>query len=77
MRPLLELRNPGRLHGLLFDIDEKLTTEGKLTAEVYAAMERLKRAGKLLVPITGRPACCGVANVARFAELAAHLLGDR
>jgi len=56
MRPLQELRDPGRLRGLLFDIDETLTTEGKLTAEAYAAMERLKRAGKLLVPITGRPA---------------------
>jgi HAD superfamily hydrolase (TIGR01484 family) len=56
MRPLRELRDPGRLRGLLFDIDETLTTEGKLTADAYAAMERLKRAGKLLVPITGRPA---------------------
>jgi len=56
MRPLRELRDPGRVRGLLVDIDETLTTEGKLTAEAYAAMERLKRAGKLLVPITGRPA---------------------
>ena len=56
MRPLRELRDPGRMRGLLFDIDETLTTEGKLTADAYAAMERLKRAGKLLVPITGRPA---------------------
>jgi len=56
MKPLRELRGPGRLRGLLFDIDETLTTEGKLTAESYGAMERLKRAGKLLVPITGRPA---------------------
>jgi HAD superfamily hydrolase (TIGR01484 family) len=56
MKPLRELREPGRLRGLLFDIDETLTTEGKLTAEAYAAMERLKRAGKLLVPVTGRPA---------------------
>ena len=56
MRPLRELRDAGRMRGLLFDIDETLTTEGKLTAEAYAAMERLKRAGRLLVPITGRPA---------------------
>jgi HAD superfamily hydrolase (TIGR01484 family) len=56
MKPLRELRDAGRIRGLLFDIDETLTTEGKLTAEAYAAMERLKRAGKLLVPITGRPA---------------------
>jgi len=56
MKPLRELRDPGRIRGLLFDIDETLTTEGKLTAEAYAAMERLQRAGKLVVPVTGRPA---------------------
>jgi hypothetical protein len=50
------MRDAGRLRGLLFDIDETLTTEGKLTAEAYVAMERLKRAGRLVVPITGRPA---------------------
>jgi len=56
MRPLAELPAPARLRGLLFDIDETLTTDGKLTAGAYAAMERLKRAGRLVVPITGRPA---------------------
>jgi HAD superfamily hydrolase (TIGR01484 family) len=56
MKPLRELQDPRRLRGLLFDIDDTLTTEGRLTAEAYAAMERLKRAGRLLVPITGRPA---------------------
>lgn len=56
MSPLSGLHNPGRIRGLLFDIDETLTTDGKLTAEAYDAMERLKRAGKLLVPVTGRPA---------------------
>jgi HAD superfamily hydrolase (TIGR01484 family) len=56
MKPLAELRDAQRLRGLLFDIDDTLTTEGRLTAEAYGAMERLKRAGKLLVPITGRPA---------------------
>jgi len=50
------MRDAPHLRGLLFDIDDTLTTEGRLTAEAYAAMERLKRAGKLLVPITGRPA---------------------
>ena len=56
MKPLSELRDAGRLRGLLFDIDETLTTDGRLTAEAYVAMERLKRAGKLVIPITGRPA---------------------
>jgi HAD superfamily hydrolase (TIGR01484 family) len=56
VKPLRELRDAGRLRGLLFDVDETLTTEGRLTAEAYAAMERLQRAGRLVVPITGRPA---------------------
>ena len=56
MKPLAELRDAQHIRGLLFDIDDTLTTEGRLTAEAYGAMERLKRAGKLLVPITGRPA---------------------
>ena len=56
IRPLSELRDPRGIRGLLFDIDETLTTEGKLTAQAYGAMEQLKRAGRLLVAITGRPA---------------------
>ncbi len=56
MKPLVELRDPERIRGLLFDIDETLTTEGKLTAGAYSAMARLQRAGRILVPITGRPA---------------------
>ena len=55
MRPLAEWQ-PGRIRGLLFDIDDTLTTHGKLTAAAYAAMERLKAAGRIVVPITGRPA---------------------
>ena len=56
MRPLAELRDAGRMRGLLFDIDETLTTEGKLTAEAYGALERLQRAGRIVVAVTGRPA---------------------
>ena len=55
MRPLAEWQ-PTRIRGLLFDIDDTLTTHGKLTAAAYAAMERLKAAGRIVVPITGRPA---------------------
>ena len=44
------------IRGVFFDIDDTLTSEGKLTARAYAALERLSSAGKLLVPITGRPA---------------------
>src|SRR5690348_10334010 len=44
------------LRGVLCDIDDTLTTDGCLTAEAYAAMERLQRSGLLVIPITGRPA---------------------
>ena len=55
MKPLASLDARG-IDTLLFDIDETLTTEGRLTAAAYSTLERLKRAGKRLVPITGRPA---------------------
>jgi len=55
VRPLAELDTRG-IRGVLFDIDDTLTTHGKLTAEAYGALEQLKRAGKVLVPVTGRPA---------------------
>jgi HAD superfamily hydrolase (TIGR01484 family) len=56
MKPLSELRDAGRLRGLLFDIDDTLTTDGRLTAEAYGALAALKRAGRIVVPVTGRPA---------------------
>ncbi len=45
-----------RIRGVLFDIDDTLTTDGKLTAQAYTALESLKRVGLMTVPITGRPA---------------------
>ena len=45
-----------RIRGVFCDIDDTLTTGGKLTAAAYAALEALQRAGLLVVPITGRPA---------------------
>ncbi len=42
--------------GICLDIDETLSTRGKLTAEAYAALWQLKAAGYFVVPITGRPA---------------------
>jgi HAD superfamily hydrolase (TIGR01484 family) len=41
---------------VLTDIDDTLTTGGKLTAEAYAALGRLHDAGTIVVPVTGRPA---------------------
>src|SRR5205807_5051199 len=55
MKPLAELHARG-VKALLFDIDGTLSTEGKLTAQAYNALERLQRAGKIMVPVTGRPA---------------------
>ena len=55
MRPLAEWSADG-IRGLLFDLDDTLTTHGKLTGAAYAAMERLKASGRVVVPITGRPA---------------------
>ena len=58
MRPLAEfpLAQRSRIRGVLFDIDDTLTTSGRLTAAAYAAVENLHRAGLLAIPITGRPA---------------------
>ena len=58
MLPLSEFPVEERrgIRGVLCDIDDTLTTGGRLTAGAYAAMERLQRAGLLVVPITGRPA---------------------
>ncbi|MEJ5185222.1 MAG: HAD hydrolase family protein, partial [Rectinemataceae bacterium] len=41
---------------VLMDIDDTLTTDGKLTAESYAALWALHDAGLKVIPITGRPA---------------------
>jgi HAD superfamily hydrolase (TIGR01484 family) len=58
MRPLTAMPAAVRrdVRGILLDIDDTLTTHGSLTAHAYAALERLRGAGKLVIPITGRPA---------------------
>jgi HAD superfamily hydrolase (TIGR01484 family) len=58
MLPLADFPVAARraLHGVFCDIDDTLTTGGRLTADAYGALERLERAGLLVVPITGRPA---------------------
>ena len=55
MKPLAQLEAQG-VTALLFDIDDTLTTEGRLTAAAYAALERFQSAGKRAVAVTGRPA---------------------
>ncbi len=44
------------LVGLLTDIDDTITTDGCLPAIAYQMLERLSKAGILVIPITGRPA---------------------
>lgn len=44
------------LRGVFTDIDDTLTTHGKVTALAYAALERLRAGGLLVIPVTGRPA---------------------
>lgn len=56
MKPLTDLRDASRLRGLLFDLDDTLSTGGRLTAEAYAALERLHRSGRRAILVTGRPA---------------------
>ena len=55
MKPLAEL-DASRVHSVLFDIDDTLSTHGRITAQAYAALEQLKDSGKRTVAVTGRPA---------------------
>jgi HAD superfamily hydrolase (TIGR01484 family) len=55
VKPLRKL-DSSAVTTVLVDIDDTLTTEGRLTAGAYAALEALHRAGKRVIPVTGRPA---------------------
>ena len=55
MKALSEL-DPRNAAALLFDIDDTLTTDGKLTAAAYGALEQFRGAGRRAVAVTGRPA---------------------
>jgi len=57
-RPLAELppHVAAAFHTFLTDIDDTLTTAGRLTAAAYAALEALHGAGLRVIPVTGRPA---------------------
>jgi HAD superfamily hydrolase (TIGR01484 family) len=58
LRPLQEMPTDARrdIAVVLTDIDDTLTDRGRLPASAYSALERLKRAGFIVAPITGRPA---------------------
>ena len=58
MQPLADfsLQARSRIVGVLADIDDTITSAGRLTATAYGALERLHAAGIRVIPVTGRPA---------------------
>jgi len=67
VQPLTALPDAARraIRGVLTDIDDTLSTGGRVTATAYAAMERMRQAGLLVIPVTGRPAG-GCDHIARM-----------
>jgi HAD superfamily hydrolase (TIGR01484 family) len=45
-----------RIRGVCFDIDDTFSSHGKILDEAFSALWDLKRAGFVLIPVTGRPA---------------------
>ena len=58
MQPLKALTKTrhANIRFVLTDIDDTVTTDGRLTGEAYLALERLSQAGLTVVAVTGRPA---------------------
>lgn len=58
MRPLLDeaISTFAHIRYVLTDVDDTLTFRGKLSAETYNALERLRDAGLRLIPVTAAPA---------------------
>ena len=57
LRPLSDwsVPAPGQLLGVLTDIDDTLSTEGEVPAQVVQALAALRAAGLHVIPVTGRP----------------------
>ncbi|MDR0877417.1 MAG: HAD-IIB family hydrolase [Treponema sp.] len=58
MKPITEI-TPNEAAGVRFvlmDIDDTITRDGKLLASSYEALWKLKEAGLIVIPVTGRPA---------------------
>ncbi len=58
MRPFADIKRVWAcgMRYLLHDIDDTITTEGKLLPQAYEALWRLREAGVRVTPVTGRPA---------------------
>ncbi len=54
--PLSLWQPPGDLIGVFTDIDDTLTTDGAITAGALDALQTLRNAGLVVIPVTGRPA---------------------
>jgi len=54
--PIAELGPVSGLRGVLCDIDDTLTWEGRLIPEALLALRQAQEAGLRVVPVTGRPA---------------------
>lgn len=52
----VDLKALGHIRGVCLDIDDTLSSHGKLTASAFASLWKLKEAGFVVVPVTGRPA---------------------
>tara|TARA_B100000579_G_scaffold406359_1_gene392751 strand:+ start:213 stop:1004 length:792 start_codon:yes stop_codon:yes gene_type:complete len=58
VKPLSDFPESARreIRGVFLDVDDTLTSDGRLTAAAYTSLERLQGADKLVIPVTGRPA---------------------
>jgi HAD superfamily hydrolase (TIGR01484 family) len=58
MTPLAECPRAtlAAIEGVLTDIDDTVSTDGRLTPEAFGALAALKDAGLRVIPVTGRPA---------------------
>ncbi|MDR3284356.1 MAG: HAD-IIB family hydrolase [Treponema sp.] len=58
MKPIAELppEEASHIRFILMDIDDTLTRDGKLLAASYTALWKLRDAGFVVIPVTGRPA---------------------
>src|SRR4051812_31060147 len=58
MKPLSSMPQEiaAAVHTLFADIDDTISTQGRVTVEAYAALDELMRAGIRVVLVTGRPA---------------------
>lgn len=54
MKPISEFTT--KIQFLLTDIDDTITTNGRLSPQSYAALEKLKQHNIKVIPVTGRPA---------------------